>query len=194
MPEESTATWESVTSTPQSPAAPAEEVVPATPTPPAETPTLEKPAEAPLEAQPAATRESVSEPVIPEPPKEEAKPAVKDEDVQEGDTPEILALPSGSSARQWARRQFHDAKPIHDYQDFDTPISAFVDDLNKRSPSRFAEMVDDLTAGFPDYLSQKLFGMKVSDVKNRLSAQPESTTEDMPGELPASDKEAQLAQ
>lgn len=193
--DESTATWESasvVTPPPEPPAAPAAEPLasaPDTATPPAEPTTLEKPADVALEAQPEATRESVSEPVTPEPVKEAKPPEVEDKDVLEGDTPEILALPSGSSARQWARRQFHDAKPIHDYQDFDTPISAFVDDLNKRSPSRFREMMDDLATGFSDYLSQRL-----ADVKGRLQgAQPESTTEEMPAELPATDNEAKLA-
>lgn len=191
-PDEQTATWESVT-TDTPPAAPAADPVPEA-TPPAEAPTLEKPATPPLEAEPTAARESESEPSPTEPPKEELKPEIKDEDVQEGDTPEILALPSKSSARQWARRQFQDAKPIRDYQNFDTPISSFVDDLNKRSPSRFVEMVDDLVTGFPDHVSQKLFGMSVEDVKGRLQgAQPESTTEEPPAELPASDNEAKLA-
>jgi hypothetical protein len=160
MPEEPTWDNASVEPAPE-PAAPvADPPVVDPPEPPAAvTPTLEPAPQ--LEAESAA-RESESQ-EVPEPAE------VKDEDVQEGDTPEIKALPSGSSSRAWARRQFHDAAPVRTFLDFDKPIQEFGDDLYNRSQSRYREHVDDLVTRHADYASQKLFGLSVAEAKAKLA-------------------------
>lgn len=160
--------WDTITS--EAPTAPAVEV-PESPAPavastaPAETPTLET--ASPLPAEPAPPRESES--LEPEAPKE-TKSETKDEDVKEGDTPEILALPSGSSSRRWAREQYQLAKPIHTFLDLDKDIEAFGDDLHARSPSRYFEHVDDIIKRHHEDASKALFGMPYKDAKAKLAA------------------------
>lgn len=164
MPED---TWESASiETPETTSVVATPVVDVA-VPPAETSTLETTEVPQLEAE-APARESESQEIraIPDPSKKE----VKDEDVKEGDTAEILALPSKSSARQWARRQFHDAAPIRDFLDFDKPITSLGDELYGRSPSRYAEHVRDLIT--------RHLGVTYEEAKTRLQAndQPVTTT------------------
>jgi hypothetical protein len=126
---------------------------------PAETPALEA-TELPLTAEPEVARESES---VAEPPKEE----VKDEDVEADDTPEILALPSGSSSRKWARRQFKDAAPLRTFLS-DSPIQQFGDDLYNRSPSRYWEHVDEIAETHKDDFAQKWFKKSFADISSRL--------------------------
>lgn len=184
MPEEITApTWDSVTSDPIPEAAPVAEVPespPAVETAPAETPTLET--ALPLPAEPAAREsESPIEPEIPEP-----KVEAKDEDVQDGDTPQILALPSGSSSRKWAREQFQMAKPVHTFLDYAKPIKEFGDDLYARSESRYFEHVDDVAKHHADYLTEKLFGVKTYDeAKATLTATPAPNGQPTPTTAPS---------
>ena len=170
--------WDVITSDPP-PAAPAAEV-PVVPAPavattaPAETPTLET--ETPLPAD-EPVRESESQ-IEEKAPKKEAAPE-KDEDVEEGDTPEILAAPSGSATRRFSRQQAKMARPIYDFLDLDKPIKAFGDDLYTRSESRYFEHVDDIAKHHADYLTEKLFGVKsYAEVKAKLTAngEPAPTT------------------
>lgn len=103
----------------------------------------------------------------------EVQPPVKepeeDKDVEEDDTPEILALPTGSSSRKWARRQFKDAAPTRIFDDLDKPIQSFGDELYKRSESRYFELVDEVINYHKDLVAQRLFGAKTFDeLKSRL--------------------------
>jgi hypothetical protein len=142
------------------PAETAETPVPAdTSSAPAETATLET--DTPLPAD-ETVRES-------EATTEVAKDA-KDEDVQEDDTPEILALPSGSSSRKWARKQYQEAKPVRDFLDLDKPIAAFGDELYQRSPSRYYAHVEDVFDLHKDYFAQKLGAKSFDEAKELLTA------------------------
>jgi len=171
-------TWDTV-SEPQPDATASETAVETVTDPPAETSTLETTATTPLEAEPEAVRESESEAVSTEPAKEEPK---AEEYVAEADDPAEIAALSTPAAKRWAKRQFKDAEPIRDFQTFDKPISAFVDDLQKRSPSRHQEMVDDIATAYPDYLSQKLFGATAADIKSRLQGSAPTPTTPTPVE------------
>lgn len=190
------ASWDTLTSEqPVSEAAPAVEESPApavAETAPAETPTLEPTAPLPAEAEPV--RESESEPEEKSPKKDVAPE--KDEDVQDGDTPEILALPSGSSARRWAREQFKKAKPVHAFLDLDQPIKTVGDELYQLSESRYFEHVDDVAKHHADYLTEKLFGLKSYDeAKAKLTSsgeQPSPTTTPQPKSDIALPTEAEL--
>jgi hypothetical protein len=182
MPEENQ-TWETAsTPTPELPAAPVAEtpaVEPVVETPVAEAETLE--AAPQLEAG-DTVRESESPADAPEPVVEATEQETKDEDVEEGDTPEILALPSKSSSRRWARRQYKDAAPIRNYLDFDKPISVLGDELHSLSASRYTEHVNDI---FKRH-SKDLLGIPFEDVKARLqsngtpAATPETPVSDVP--------------
>ena len=189
-------TWNEITSDPPAPeAAPAVEESPApavAETAPAETPTLEP--TAPLSAETESVRESESETTEPAPKKEVAPE--KDEDVQEGDTPEILALPSKSASRRWAREQFKKAKTINTFLDLGQPIKSVGDELYQLSESRYFEHVDDIAKHHADYLTEKLFGLKTFDeAKAKLTTsaeQPSSTTTPQPKSTVALPTEAEL--
>jgi hypothetical protein len=119
----------------------------------------------------------------------------EDADVEEGDTPEIRALPSGSASKKWARRQFHDAAPIRKYHDLTAPISEVADDLFRRSQSRYTELVDDITANHADYISKKQHGLTVAEVaelkaKAGLSTQSETPATPIPTAQPAATAQA----
>lgn len=103
-----------------------------------------------------------------------------DADVHEDDTPEILALPSGSASRRWARQQFKDALPTRTFLDYAKPIAEFSTDLEKRSQSRYGELVNDIAAHHADYISKRLFGLSAAEAKARLSTQPETPTATQP--------------
>lgn len=172
MPEENT--WESASATPPvesaTPVVETPVVSPPVAIPPAEAATLETTEVPQLEVEPAAVRETVSEPQITEPEKVEAKP--KDDYVAEtDDPPEIAVLPT-PAAKRWAKRQFKDALPVHNFLDFDKPISTLGDDLHRLSPSRYTEHVNDI---FKRH-SKDLLGVPFDEVKSRLQANGKPAT------------------
>lgn len=90
-----------------------------------------------------------------------------DDDIQEEDTEEVKALPT-ASARKWARRRDRDAQLSDKYLGTEA-ISVVADDLYKRSPSRYSELAMDII--------QSTFGMPYDQLKAKLDAPPEATSQ-----------------
>jgi hypothetical protein len=172
-------TWESASEPSVAPVTDETSVPAVTEPAPAETATLET--DTPLPAD-EAVRES------------EAKTeAEKDEDVQEDDTPEILSLPSGSSSRKWARKQYYEAKPVRDFLDLDKPIAAFGDELYKRSPSRYFDHVRDVFDLHGDSFAQQVLGVEsVAKAKELLNGNALPQTPTDPQGLPKAEELDQL--
>jgi hypothetical protein len=165
-----TDTWESAsTPTPEPPVVETPAIKPPAEVPPAEATTLEKTEAPQLEAEPAAVRETESEPQTPE-----LKVEVKDDYVAEADDPPEITVLSSTASKRWAKRQFQDAKPVRKFQSFDVPIEQFGDDLHSLSASRYTEHVYDI---FKRH-SQDLLGVPFDEVKSRLqpNGKPATTT------------------
>lgn len=128
-----------------------------------ETATEETPNTAEVEqpTDPAAREAEAAQP-------SEEKP---DDDIQEGDTDEIKALPRGA-ARAWARRRDRDAKLLDKFVGTE-PISAMAEDLLQKSPSRYTELAYDIVEN-TDIL-QRMFGASAEEIKAKLAATPEQS-------------------
>jgi len=170
MPE--TDTWETASVAPP-PDPPVDPVVAAEPpapeVPQAEAVAPEKPEAPQIEAEPAPARESESPEQIAQPiQQDEIK--TEDEYVADADDPPEIALLTTPAAKRRAKRWFLDAKPIHVFDDFTRPIEEVGEQLFNRSRSRYTEHVADLAQRHSDFVSQKLFGKTVDEVKAHLQA------------------------
>jgi len=86
----------------------------------------------------------------------------------------LIAALSSAASKRWAKRQFKDAVPVHNFLDFEKPISTVGDDLHRLSPSRYTEHVNDIFRRH----SKDLLGVPFDEVKIRLqtNGQPATTT------------------
>jgi len=121
-----------------------------------------EPAAEQAETPNTAEVESITDPAAREAQPQAVQPSEEkpDDDIQEGDTDEIKALPRGQ-ARRWARNKARDAQLSEKYLGTE-PISAIAEDLYTKSPSRYSELAFDII--------QNTFGMPYEAVKAKLES------------------------